>query len=107
MNTNATTKNYLSKKDQTLPWQAQVQKLRRIAVRAQKHADHLEDLLETFYHGYVLDQTTDEGLETAIRARDEAQLDLITSRAKALEASRQMLAIARENNDPRVKGVTL
>lgn len=84
------TKSYLSKKDRdSLHWRGQVQKLRRIAVRATKNADHLEELLSDYYVRYP------EGA-------DDVRAKVVSQRARATGAAEEMLAIAKANGDPRV-----
>lgn len=101
---NNNTKSYLSKNDQKMHWRAQVQKLRRIAVRAQNRQQHLENLLRDFYPNWIADQTTDLGLSRALEERDKAQRDVLKARDKMIGATEEMLAIAKANGDPRVAG---
>lgn len=82
------TKSLLSKKDRELPWQTQVQKLRRIAVRATKKADWLIELNEMY-------------ADHPVAKRDE----IMALRDKASVAAEEMLAIAKANGDPRVAGL--
>lgn len=99
------TKSYLSKKDQNLSWQVKVQKLRRIAVRADKHAAHMQDLIDGYYTQILNEQTTDEGFAKADADRNAAYADMRAAQAKAKGAAEEMLAIAKANNDPRVRGI--
>lgn len=82
------TKSLLTKKDREhLPWQAQVQKLRRIGNRAMKKADWLEELREMYKDDPVVAPSMDE---------------VHALRERATMAVNEMLAIARANDDPRV-----
>ena len=88
-----TTKSLLSKKDrEKLSPQAQIQKLRRIAVRAQKHADWMDELSAMYADDESVIDTDDNEAERA------------KSQAKANAAAEEMLAIAKSINDPRVAG---
>lgn len=88
-----TTKSLLSKKDrEKLHPSAQIQKLRRIAVRAQKNADWLTEMLGDYYVSYP------EGAEETRIKRDKSQ-------AKATAAADEMVALAKANGDPRARGL--
>ena len=89
------TKSLLSKKDrETLHWRGQIQKLRRIAVRAQSKADWMVEM-QTRY--------SRNGLDKDMIADCEAQR--VKAQARAIAAAEEMLAIAKANNDPRVAGI--
>ena len=88
-----------------MPWQAQVQKLRRIANRAQKHADHMDDLLDTFYFDMLRDAETPAEIAKATADMNAAAEDRNAARAKARGAAEEMVAVAKANNDPRAAGL--
>lgn len=107
MNTNHTTKpkSLLSKKDQTLPWQNQVTKLRNIANRAQKNADWMTTLI-CQYEDQIERYTGDE-YEIHPEKLQAYIEDCVKKRTAKLERAEQavteMLIIAKANGDPRVR----
>lgn len=91
MNTTTPTKSLLTKKDrERLHWRAQVQKLQRIGNRAIKKADWLMELRGM----YADDPDVCPSMDKVEALQD-----------KAAAAAKEMVAIAKANGDPRVRGL--
>jgi hypothetical protein len=100
-----TTKSILSKKDQALPWQVKITKLRNIANRAQKNADWMTTLIGQYED--QIERYTGEEYETHPEKLQAYIEDCVKQRAakqaRAELAVTEMLIIAIENDDPRVR----
>lgn len=95
------TKSLLTAKYKKMPWQAQVQNLRRIAARAQANADWMTEMIGN-YNSQIADG---EYADSARANIAECVVQRVKSQAKATAAVDEMVTIAKANGDPRVRGL--
>ena len=96
-----TPKSLLTAKYKKMPWQAQVQNLQRIGARALANVDWMTKLIGN----YEMQIADGEYVDEARANIAECVAQRAKSKAKAKAAATEMFAIAKANNDPRVRGL--